>query len=101
LGSRATLSDDDRTESPEFQWEEEEKWHVVAKVYDETPRRKIYNSSVSGESDSEEEVLGLALPLPPERRKRHRKPAPAPLLPIADCSAAKVVTRETTKRPKP
>jgi len=78
LGSRATLSDDDRTESPEFQWEEEEKWHVVAKVYDETPRRKIYNSSVSGESDSEEDVLGLALPLPPppptvEKKKRRAR----------------------------
>lgn len=75
--SRRTLSDDDRTEPPEFQWEKEEKWHVVAKVYEETPRRKIYNSSVSGGSDSDNDVLGLA-PLPPppstvEKKKRRVK----------------------------
>ncbi|KAI4327576.1 hypothetical protein L6164_020018 [Bauhinia variegata] len=66
--STATLSDDD------FRWEQEDKWHVVAKVYDETPRRKIYNSSVSGGSDTEDDDL---LPLPPPSRlskmKRHVK----------------------------
>lgn len=51
---------------------------MVAKVYDETPRRKIYNSSVSGESDSEDEVLGLAPPPPPppptvEKKKRRAR----------------------------
>ncbi|XVF59597.1 hypothetical protein PTKIN_Ptkin07bG0288500 [Pterospermum kingtungense] len=51
------LSEIDRTESPppptpEFHWEKEDRWHVIAKVYggdddddDETPRRKIYNTS--------------------------------------------------------
>ncbi|KAG2724784.1 hypothetical protein I3760_01G033600 [Carya illinoinensis] len=77
--SRPTLSDDDRTDSPEFQWEKEEKWHVVAKVYDESPRRKIYNSSVSGDSD--EEVLSVvrtpararAPPVPPTVEKKKRR----------------------------
>uniref|UniRef100_A0A2N9JAP6 Transcription repressor n=1 Tax=Fagus sylvatica TaxID=28930 RepID=A0A2N9JAP6_FAGSY len=76
--SRPTLSDDDRSESLEFQWEKEDNWHVVAKVYDETPRRKIYNSSVSGESDSEDDdVLSLPPPPPPpptvEKKKRRVK----------------------------
>ncbi|KAA8531860.1 hypothetical protein F0562_006423 [Nyssa sinensis] len=66
-------SDNDRSDSPEFKWQKEEKWHVVAKVYDETPRRKIYNSSASGESDS-----GEVLPPPPppptaEKKKRRSK----------------------------
>ncbi|KAG6666513.1 hypothetical protein CIPAW_01G035600 [Carya illinoinensis] len=75
--SRPTLSDDDRTDSPEFQWEKEEKWHVVAKVYDESPRRKIYNSSVSGDSD--EDVLSVvrtparAPPVPPTVEKKKRR----------------------------
>ncbi|KAE7999901.1 hypothetical protein FH972_004285 [Carpinus fangiana] len=76
LRSRTTLSDDDRTEAPEFQWEKEENWHVVAKVYDETPRRKIYNSSVSGDSDSGDGVSGLASPPPPstvEKKKRRAR----------------------------
>ncbi|KAK4584322.1 hypothetical protein RGQ29_022168, partial [Quercus rubra] len=73
LRSKPTLSDDDRTESTlEFHWEKEDEWHVVAKVYDDTPRRnKIYNSSVSGESDSDD-----APPPPPptaEKKKRRAK----------------------------
>ncbi|KAM4118123.1 hypothetical protein ACB094_02G176600 [Castanea mollissima] len=82
--SKPTLSDDDRTESTlEFHWEKEEEWHVVAKVYDDTtPRRnKIYNSSVSGESDSsdhDDDVLSLPPPPPPppptaEKKKRRAK----------------------------
>ncbi|KAI4314866.1 hypothetical protein L6164_027731 [Bauhinia variegata] len=62
--SRATLSDDD------FQWEQEDKWHVVAKVYEETPRRKIYNSSVSGGSDTDDDGV---LPLPPPSRISKKK----------------------------
>ncbi|KAM1529304.1 hypothetical protein ACFX1Z_018527 [Malus domestica] len=53
---RPTLSDDDHTKSPpdlhKFEWDREDKWHVVAKVYDITPRRKIYTSSASPESDA-------------------------------------------------
>ncbi|KAL0378110.1 UNVERIFIED_CONTAM: Transcription repressor OFP7 [Sesamum radiatum] len=34
------------TESQEFKWQKEDKWHVVAKIYEPpTPRRKIYSSS--------------------------------------------------------
>ncbi|GKB48499.1 transcription repressor OFP7 [Tanacetum coccineum] len=51
-----------------FQWQEDDQWHVVAKIYDvETPRRKIYNSSVTeGDSDDDDgfNVLPI-LPLPP------------------------------------
>ncbi|XP_065635621.1 LOW QUALITY PROTEIN: transcription repressor OFP7 [Quercus suber] len=46
--------------------QKEDEWHVVAKVYDDTPRRnKIYNSSVSGESDSDDDDDVLSLPPPP------------------------------------
>nr|GEX60631.1 transcription repressor OFP7 [Tanacetum cinerariifolium] len=62
-----------------FQWQEDDQWHVVAKIYDvETPRRKIYNSSVTeGDSDNDDgfNVLPL-LPLPPlvkNKRRRGRK----------------------------
>ncbi|OVA18678.1 Ovate protein family [Macleaya cordata] len=48
-------SDDKNEISSEFRWKKEEKWHVVAKVQeDTTPRRKIYNSSVSGDSEEGE-----------------------------------------------
>ncbi|XP_059624681.1 transcription repressor OFP7-like [Cornus florida] len=57
---------------PEVQWQKEEKWHVVAMVHDDhTPRRKIYNSSVSGESDDNKS--SLARPPPPEKKKRRSK----------------------------
>ncbi|KAK3033822.1 hypothetical protein RJ639_034240 [Escallonia herrerae] len=64
----------------EFQWEKEEQWHVVAKVYDETPRRKIYNSSVSGCSDNDE-VFALpscleastAIPVAEIKKRRGKK----------------------------
>ncbi|GMP28286.1 hypothetical protein CsSME_00003898 [Camellia sinensis var. sinensis] len=46
-------SEDGLTESPEFEWQKEDKWHVIAKVRDNTPRHKIYNSSVSGDSDND------------------------------------------------
>nr|APX43961.1 OVATE-like protein [Vaccinium corymbosum] len=45
---------------PEFKWQKEDKWHVVAiKAYnnddddDNTPRQKIYNSSASGHSSDD------------------------------------------------
>lgn len=78
--SRATLSDDDHNEGglpDQFQWEKEDEWHVVAKVHEETPRRKIYNSSVSGASDDDDND-SLAPPPPPppssaEKKKRRPK----------------------------
>lgn len=75
--SRPTLSDDDHNEgAPEFQWEKEDKWHVVAKIYDETPRQKIYNSSVSSDSDIDDDFLPPPPPPPPpsaEKKKRRVK----------------------------
>ncbi|XP_022884389.1 transcription repressor OFP7-like [Olea europaea var. sylvestris] len=75
-------SDEDctRSEPQEFKWQEEEKWHVVAKIYEEkTPRQKIYNSAASGGSDDDD--LTFAAPsslLPPplsaaEKKKRRGK----------------------------
>ncbi|XP_022774144.1 transcription repressor OFP7-like [Durio zibethinus] len=78
LGSRSSAqyySETDCSESPppptpEFHWEKEDRWHVIAKVYDddETPRRKIYNTS---ENDDD-----LFPPPPPpntEKKKRRYK----------------------------
>ncbi|KAJ9147102.1 hypothetical protein P3X46_029304 [Hevea brasiliensis] len=75
-----SLSETDHNNSPlppppptEFHWEREEEWHVVAKMYDETPRRKIYNSLVSGHFEND----NIFLPPPPppntERKKRRIK----------------------------
>ncbi|KAH7520056.1 hypothetical protein FEM48_Zijuj08G0103400 [Ziziphus jujuba var. spinosa] len=71
--SKPTHSDDDSNEGPEFHWEKEEKWHVVAKVYNETPRRKIYNSSVSGCSDRDDDVLPPPPPPPSSAEKKKRR----------------------------
>ncbi|CAI9110740.1 OLC1v1010814C1 [Oldenlandia corymbosa var. corymbosa] len=47
---------EDSSDGREFKWKEEDKWHVVAKVFEESqkPRRKIYNSSASGDSGEDE-----------------------------------------------
>ena len=76
LGSRSSaqyLSETDRSESPppptpEFHWEKEDRWHVIAKVYDddETPRRKIYNTS-----ENDDDLLPP--PPPPNTEKKDRK----------------------------
>ncbi|KAK9074742.1 hypothetical protein SSX86_003060 [Deinandra increscens subsp. villosa] len=57
-----------------FQWQEDDQWHVVAKIYDaESPRRKIYNSSVSG-GDTDDDSFPLSLlPLPPVDKKKRRR----------------------------
>ncbi|XWS42035.1 hypothetical protein CRYUN_Cryun17cG0134100 [Craigia yunnanensis] len=75
LGSRSSaqyFSETDRSESPppptpEFHWEKEDRWHVIAKVYDddETPRRKIYNTS---ENDDD-----FFPPPPPNTGKKKRQ----------------------------
>ncbi|KAH9711499.1 hypothetical protein WN944_021084 [Citrus x changshan-huyou] len=71
-----SLSETDHTESPptpEFHWEKEDKFHVVAKIFDEyeSPRLKIYNSSASGGHTScDDEVL---LPSPPPRMAEKKK----------------------------
>ncbi|KAE8707088.1 Transcription repressor OFP8 [Hibiscus syriacus] len=93
LGSRSSskyLSETDRSGSPpastlEFHWEKEDSWHVIAKVYgdDETPRRKIYNSS---EKDD-----GLFPPPPPpntvKKKRRYRKKKTTPKIRISTSSA--------------
>ncbi|XP_009356680.2 transcription repressor OFP7 [Pyrus x bretschneideri] len=57
---RPTLSDDERRESTpdlhKFEWDREDKWHVVGKVYDINPRRKIYTSSASPDSNANDSV---------------------------------------------
>ncbi|KAJ7944314.1 transcription repressor OFP7 [Quillaja saponaria] len=63
--SRPTLSDVD--DHHEFQWEKEDKWHVVAKVHEDsvtTSRRKIYNSSASDDD---------VLPIPPPEKIKKKK----------------------------
>lgn len=55
---------------PEFHWEREEKWHVVAKMYGETPRRKIYNSLVSDDFKTDNIFLPPPPPLNTERKRR-------------------------------
>ncbi|KAK1439124.1 hypothetical protein QVD17_04939 [Tagetes erecta] len=64
----------DMSDSDYFQWQEDDQWHVVAKIYDvESPRRKIYNSSVSG-GDTDDDGFPLPLlPLPPVDRKKRRR----------------------------
>ncbi|KAF2302283.1 hypothetical protein GH714_033983 [Hevea brasiliensis] len=92
------LSETERTKSPpppppppppEFQWEREEKWHVVAKMYDETPRRKISNSLVS--CDFENDNIFLPPPPPPnterKRRRIKKKKKTTPRIRISSSSA--------------
>ncbi|KVD98143.1 transcription repressor OFP7-like [Cynara cardunculus var. scolymus] len=64
----------DQSDSEYFQWQEDDQWHVVAKIYDvESPRRKIYNSSVSG-GDTDDDGFPLPLlPLPPVDKKKRRR----------------------------
>ncbi|KAL7193100.1 hypothetical protein ACSBR2_024835 [Camellia fascicularis] len=66
-------SDDDLTESPpQFKWQKEDKWHVIAKVHDEaTPRRKTFNSSVSGGSDAD--LFPPPPPPPPTAVKKKKR----------------------------
>uniref|UniRef100_A0A6N2LA32 Transcription repressor n=1 Tax=Salix viminalis TaxID=40686 RepID=A0A6N2LA32_SALVM len=70
------LSETDHTKSSpsteNFHWEEEEKYHVVAKLFDDdsTPRQKIYNSSASEDSKNPD---GFLPPAKMERKKRRVK----------------------------
>ncbi|XP_028760374.1 transcription repressor OFP7-like [Neltuma alba] len=55
----------------DFLWEKEDKWHVIAKVYNDNTapsRRKIHNSSVSGGSGPDD-----VLPLPSSKRRYKKK----------------------------
>ncbi|KAI3502903.1 hypothetical protein L1887_31291 [Cichorium endivia] len=64
----------DQSDSEYFQWQEDEQWHVVAKIYDvESPRRKIYNSSVSGGDTDDDRFPLPLLPLPPVEKKKRRR----------------------------
>lgn len=63
------VSSDDNIEPPEYKWKQEEKWHIVARVHDDSSRRKIYNSSVSGESDG----ISSSQPIPTTEKKSARK----------------------------
>ncbi|XVF15734.1 hypothetical protein REPUB_Repub09cG0181200 [Reevesia pubescens] len=93
LGSRSSaqyFSETERSGSPppptpEFHWEKEDRWHVIAKVYDgkETPRRKIYNSS---ENDAD----FIPPPVPPnteKKKRRYKKKRATPKIRISTSSA--------------
>ncbi|KAH0971266.1 hypothetical protein GBA52_023422 [Prunus armeniaca] len=78
IRSRPTLSDDDRTRSPpdhhhKFEWEREDKWHVVAKVYDINPRSKIYTSSASASSDVDDTVSPPPSSVSEQNKKTNQK----------------------------
>ncbi|KAI9166122.1 hypothetical protein LWI28_026625 [Acer negundo] len=72
--------------TPGFHWEEDERFHVIAKVFEEetttnttatTPRQKIYNSSASGYTspdDYEDDVVFPPLPPIVTERKKRRAP---------------------------
>ncbi|KAK8652948.1 hypothetical protein V6N13_126969 [Hibiscus sabdariffa] len=94
LGSRSSskfLSETDRSTGPsppsalEVHWEKEDRRHVIAKVYgdDETPRRKIYNTSENDDS--------LFPPPPPpnteKKKRRYRKKKTAPKIRRSTSSA--------------
>ncbi|KAF5736063.1 transcription repressor OFP7 [Tripterygium wilfordii] len=92
--SRSSVHHENRTESPPsdhdhlFHWEEHDKWHVVNKLYseeedeEETPRRKIYNSSASGHTSD------AVLSLPPRNAKRRtRKKKTKPRIRVSTSSA--------------
>ncbi|KAI3712915.1 hypothetical protein L1987_71484 [Smallanthus sonchifolius] len=64
----------DLSDSDYFQWQEDDQWHVVAKIYDvESPRRKIYNSSVSGGDTDNDAFPFPLLTLPPVDKKKCRR----------------------------
>ncbi|KAF8405192.1 hypothetical protein HHK36_010092 [Tetracentron sinense] len=67
---RQYITSDDDSDSPEYKWKKEQKWHVVARVQDEAPRRKIYNSSVSEDSDGD---VYPPEPPPPSTEKKKKK----------------------------
>ncbi|KAJ4840828.1 hypothetical protein Tsubulata_033462 [Turnera subulata] len=74
--SRSSVSEPGRTKSKpqqEFHWEKEGKWHVVqAKLCDESPRQKIYNSSVSGNESGDDNVFLPPQPAPRTGRRKRR-----------------------------
>ncbi|GMI68134.1 ARABIDOPSIS THALIANA OVATE FAMILY PROTEIN 7, ovate family protein 7 [Hibiscus trionum] len=93
LGPRSSakyLSETDRSESSppstlEFHWEEEDRWRVIAKVYDDdkTPRRKIYNTS-----ENDDDLFPH--PAPPntiKKKRRYKKRKTTPKIRISTSSA--------------
>ncbi|EEF40880.1 transcription repressor OFP7 [Ricinus communis] len=63
---------------PEFHWEQEEKCHVVARIFDEnTPRRKIYTSLVCSyhfpNNNNSHNSSKILLPPPPPNTERKRR----------------------------
>lgn len=52
-GVRSETSYDCDTESVEYSWKKDGKWHVISRVYEDGPRRKICYSPFPGESDGD------------------------------------------------
>nr|DAD40682.1 TPA_asm: hypothetical protein HUJ06_015005 [Nelumbo nucifera] len=65
-------SSDDNIRSPDYKWKRDGKWHVVARVHEEAPRRKIYSSSLSGDSDDETSPKSVQ-PLTKMEKKKPKK----------------------------
>ncbi|KAK1363587.1 Transcription repressor [Heracleum sosnowskyi] len=69
-------SDDETTAKPlDFHWQNDlQEWNVVPQNDDESPRQKIYNSSVSGGDSDDTDILApTLLPPPPTHKKRRRR----------------------------
>ncbi|KAK8716738.1 hypothetical protein V6N13_044040 [Hibiscus sabdariffa] len=94
LGSRSSakyLSETDRSESSppstlEFHWEKEDRWHIIAKVYDDdkTPRRKIYNTS-----ENDDDLFPVPPSAPPntiKKKRRYQKRKATPKIRISSSS---------------
>ncbi|KAJ4964233.1 hypothetical protein NE237_024172 [Protea cynaroides] len=60
-GKQQVTSSDDNHESADYKWNQDDKWHVIARVQNDSPqpRRKIYNSSISSVTDDREETETL------------------------------------------
>ncbi|XP_062076247.1 transcription repressor OFP7 [Humulus lupulus] len=111
--SKPTLSDHDddnvgstRSSRDEtfFQWEKQDNWHVIAKVYDdedvdvvvETPRRKIYTSSVSGRSETENDDVLPPPPPPPSSAESKKKKKRRPKKKTTSSAARSILLRIST-----
>ncbi|KAL8118004.1 uncharacterized protein LOC141659667 [Apium graveolens] len=68
-------SDDETTAKPlDFHWQNNpQEWNVTFQNDDESPRQKIYNSSVSGGDSDDTDILAPTLLPPPTHKKRRRR----------------------------
>lgn len=79
-GSRARLetSYDCDTESMEYSWKKEGRWHVVSRDYDDRPRLKICYSPFSGESSGEASTIRPPKMAKEKKVRKRKKKGMAP-----------------------